>query len=304
MLQKGLNGHQRQAVLNKACVAGRKFTPDATDEEILRGVLTGDLQIVIQYGEQVLFDRHGRRIPPSGLIGKACDANRAFYLNQPPPDYAGRLARLQSSGLQISVSVDDFKGRSEAILAKVGANEQIKNLLKGVYLSVVIPQTNLTDLGELTEKFVAVAGDAYRRQFPNRPFTNHRAGELAEQVSIVESSRYQRLLDAMAQGLVVGMYFPACLQGFSIHAQREQMKILPEQFILSGPIEASMSWLMYPDILGRDFNTPGYDCSAVSWQSADYSLYFGADDDNADFDGGADLGGANADYSGGLLLLG
>lgn len=41
-----------------------------------------------------------------------------------------------------------------------------------------------------------------------------------------------------------------------------------------------------------------------SWQSADNSLYFKANDDNLDFNDNGNLGNANDNYSGALLFLG
>ena len=42
----------------------------------------------------------------------------------------------------------------------------------------------------------------------------------------------------------------------------------------------------------------------VEWQSAGYSLYFNANDDNANFDNRSNLGNANGNYAGGLVVLG
>ena len=300
---KGLNNGQRQAVITKVCVAGRIPLPGAPDEEILQGVLSGDLEIVVQKAMQILFDRHGRRIPPRGLVAAVCDPNRDFRLDQPSLDYANRLARLEQAGLPAGISAAEFEARASALLLAISQNSRIKNLLNGVYLPIVIPQMDIANLGEVTEKLVEAAGASYLQQFPNRSFTNHRKGELAGQATIVSGSRYEQLLACLDKGAVVG-YFPACLQGFSVHAQREQMVALPEDFILSGPLDAAIGWMMYPDILGRDFQTPGYDCSAVNWQLADYSLDFKANDDVADFGYGAYLGRAYDYDSGGLLLLG
>lgn len=61
---------------------------------------------------------------------------------------------------------------------------------------------------------------------------------------------------------------------------------------------------MYPDVMARDYQTPGYDCSAVQWQSSEYSLGFGAGGGKMFFDYGDYLAGANDGCSGGLLFLG
>ena len=274
-------------------------------EENALALIQGDVEVTFQLCARKFFDKNGRRIPPRGLVAAVCDSNPNYRLNQPNSDYAGRLARLQQAGFTVGISADEFEARTSALLSVVEQNEQIKNLLKGVYLPIVIQQQmNIANLGEVTEKLVEAAGASYCRQFPNRSFTNHRKGELAGQISIVEGSRYERLIKKIASDLVVGIYFPACLQGFSVHAQREQATTLPEGFILSGPLETAMGWTMYPDVLGRDWNTPGYDCSAVQWRSADYSLGFKADGGRADFALKTNLGSAYGPCSGGLFILG
>jgi hypothetical protein len=188
--------------------------------------------------------------------------------------------------------------------AKLRSSAQLSNLLNCVHLEVVVPKTIVSDLGKSTKEFVAAAGISYQRQFPNRPFTNYRKDELECQVTIVPGSRYERLIGSIEKSSLVGIYFPNPIQGFSVHAQREQMSNLPEGFILSGPLDTAIGWVMYPDILGRDNKTPAYDCSAVQWRSAGRSLYFEAGFGDATFGAGAGLRDAGSRCSGGLLFVG
>ena len=280
-------------------------------EENARALIAGDLvlqcngQIVqIQEAIRALFDKNGRRIPPKGLVANVCDADRDFHLNQPKLDYGLRLARFDQTGLVSFISAADFAARAEALITQLRENERTSNLLKGTYLPIVVPQTKVSDLGKSTEEFVTAAGDSYLRQFPDRAFNNYRKGELEKQVTIVLGSRYQQLTKSIEKESVVGIYFPSCLQGFSVEAQREQMHSIPEGFILSGPLDTAMGWMMYPDVLGRDYKTPGNDCSAVQWRSPGGSLDFGALDDCADFGDGSLLSFARSRYSGGLFFLG
>lgn len=269
------------------------------------GLLQGDLEVEVRPADKKRFDHAGRRIPPrEELEAPVRDSDRSFHLVQPPFDYAVRLQQLADVGLEPGITAAGFKSRTEAILARVREDETIANLLNGVYLPLVIPQTVVTDLGQTTETFVTAAKRSYERQFPDRSFTNCRAGELAKQVKVVEGSRYERLVTAIAAGPVVGLYFPNPLQGFSVDAQREQMSSLPDDFILSGPLDIAAGWMMYPDVVGRDFKTPVNDCSAVSWQLPQYSLCCGAHGGGAKFGNGDGLGDAYGVCSGGLLLLG
>ena len=93
------------------------------------------------------------------------------------------------------------------------------------------------------------------------------------------------------------------IQGFSIHADREQMSTLPEGFVLSG-MDTPIAMVMYSDILARDYNTPGLDLATLQWQSADCSLSFKACDGGLGFVSTDVLASAHDDYSGGLLFLG
>jgi hypothetical protein len=82
------------------------------------------------------------------------------------------------------------------------------------------------------------------------------------------------------------------------------MAILPESLILAGGFDIASAIAMYPDILVRDWHTPGYDLSALSSQSPGHSLSFVAHDDGLRFSHRGALGSAGVSYSSGLLFLG
>jgi len=107
----------------------------------------------------------------------------------------------------------------------------------------------------------------------------------------------------MEQGPVAGiMFFP--LQGYSVLAQREQMASLPSSLLLSGAVDMATAMAAYPDVLARDWNTPGYDCSAVSFRSSASSLYFEAYDDHLEFGDCGLLDTPGGICSGGLVFVG
>ncbi|MEK9180733.1 MAG: hypothetical protein AAB871_00690 [Patescibacteria group bacterium] len=252
-----------------------------------------------------LFDSHGRRIPPKGLLAKVCVPNRGFHIEQPTTiDYAARYRRFEDTGLTAFLSVEEFEGRAEQLLEQLREDKLLASVLNGVYLPIIVPKTVIGDYGKSLEEFVLAAKQSYRGQYPYWGFTNHRKGELAKQITIVPGCRHEQLVAAIAESTVVGIYFPNPLQGFSVDAQRGQMATLPESFQLSGGIDTSMAWVMYPDVLARDANIPYYDCSALQGLSFAYSLYFGADDALAYFDSRGNLDDACDIYSGGLLFVG
>ena len=276
-------------------------------EENAKGLLLGDISAEFKEVIKKLFDKHGRRIP-EGLQANVCDANRDFRLNQPKldeeVDFANRIIRLHGClSIDTEVTAEQLKAETERLLAIIRENSQIANIANGVCLPVVLPKLVTDDLGAELELYLAGINNSYAKTFGDRKFYNHRKGTLANQVSIVDGSRHDQLIERMKQEPVIGLHFPNSLQGFSIHADREQMSTLPKGFILSG-MDTPIAMVMYPDILARDWNTPGLDLAALQWQSAVYSLNFKAYDAELGFVDAGDLADAGDDFSGGLLFLG
>lgn len=265
-------------------------------------VAAGRKKVTVEDVIRILFDQsHGRGIPFPGMKG-VVDANWAFYLAKPAINYAMTLACLQEfygSGF-VFMAVSEFQERCHAVIERVKNDPLIANLLNGPYFPFVIPQL-AGDLGQLLDDTIVPALErSYRAQFPGRPFTNYRHGELARQVMVIAETRQERLVEAMAKGSVCGVYFPA-LQGFGISADREFIGRLPKCLILSG-MEVPVVVTAYPEIFGRDHNTPGMDMASLQWQSSVCSLYFRAGGDEASF-GYGDLY-ANGNYAGGVSVLG
>lgn len=275
--------------------------------ENVDAVLRDELEIVLQQKIKILFDKHGRCIP-EGLSANVCDANRKFRLDQPDlteeAHYEGRIVRLHDKlGVDTGVTAETLQQETKRLLGLIREDTLTANIANGVYLPVVCPKLVTSDLGGELEYYLTALGKSYADVFPKRKFYNHRKGTLDGAVSVTPGSRHGKLLDRMKEERVCGLYFPNPLQGFSINASREQVASLPEGFILSG-LDAVIAMVMYPDVLARDWNTPGLDLAALSWQSAECSLGFWADDGRLGFAGTADLAGASDDYSGGLLFVG
>lgn len=283
-------------------------------DDIVSGLLADELtlervdnRLLVKEALKPLFDHTGRCIPPQGLAAKVVDANRSFHLIQPKLDYAERLARFeQAFQRQLGISAAEFEDRIARAMWPLAMDPATANLLvHGVYLPIVIPQTEISmtrDYGTVLEQeYITALARAYAAQFAVRTFTNHGARNLAGKVTVIQQS-HQRLLDAIYRRPAVGLYFPNALQGFSSPADREVMAYLPQDFLLAGAIDTAAALVGYPDVLARDWNTLELDCVAVQWQSREQSLYFKAYDD------GLDLDFRHLDvlalYSGGLLVLG
>ena len=270
-------------------------------------LLAGDLTVEFKEVAKVFFDKYGRRIP-QGLLASVCDANRNFELTQPGLDYdaqyANRIMRLYDClGVDTGITAKQLRIETERMLALIRGDSQIVNILNGVWLPVVMPPLTNDDLGTTLEMYLEGVDRSYTKTFSVRKFYNYRKGTLKDEVSIVNRSRHNQLIERMKQGAVMGIHFPNPLQGYSISADREQMKTLPKGFILSG-MDVVIAMAMYPDVLACGWNTPGLDLAALSWQSADASLGFWANDDELRFGNAGYLAHAYVDYSGGLLFLG
>lgn len=302
--RRALGGGQEEALLRKLWLAAGG---EESGQEGFAAILRGEQRITLVEALIKWADQHGRLIPPAGFQPPVVDANRSFHLVQPrlvAEDYTAVLARLQQFLPSLTfASAKDFQIRATALVEVLRADAQAKNLLRGVHLRVALPQLTVADYGTtLEEVFLPGVMRAYSAEFPGRKFLNHRQGTLAGQVTCVLESRQDRLLAKLAAAPVTGIYFPTALQGFSIPAAREMVQMLPEGFILAGAIETATVVVAYPGTLGRDFQTPGLDCSANVWRSPEYSLCFGAGDVQLEFYYGRLE--ACGLYSSGLLFLG
>lgn len=276
-------------------------------EKVARKIQRGEGKVRFEDVVKVLFDKRGRRIPEN-LSANVCDADRNFQLFQPELEqyvhYANRIMRLHGClSVDAGVTAQQFKTETERLLALIRDNPQIVDIANGVWLPVVLPQLTTDDLGTTLEQYLKGVGKSYAKTFGDSKFYNHRKGTLAGKVNIFPGSRHDQLIERMKQGPVMGIHFPSPLQGFSINTGREQMSTLPKGFFLSG-MDTSIAMVMYPDVLARDWNTPGLFLAAFSWQTTDSSLSFRADVASLDFDISGRLSGSCGGYSGGLLFLG
>ncbi|MFA5954235.1 MAG: hypothetical protein WC817_01715 [Patescibacteria group bacterium] len=270
----------------------------------VNAILAG-AKVTIEEVISMFFDRHGRRIPPRGIKAKVCDANRAYHLLQPEViDYAARRERMDHAFegnivLPDAAWFEDEVGRLMVILD----DSSVVNVGMGVHLPIIVPQMVVHDHGQMLEFLLSALERAYKAEFPGRGFTNHRRGQLEGQVTVVPESRLDLLLVRAKEGPIATIELPCATQGFSVHAQREQMATLPEGFILNG-FNAILSAIMWPEVICRDNNTPVIDLSAYQWQSAEYSLYLLPHDEELEFDNRTALAHACDDSSGGVSFLG
>ena len=237
----GKNGQQRHAFDMKVWAAlGGQEDGEANADLFLAGKLRLRAEEIVE----LLVDVNGRCIPLASMKGGHVDANRDFHLAQPEINYAVILARLQQFfGTEMKfVSAEEFVKQAAALIARVREDKQVANLLKGVYLPIVLPQLKIADYGQTLEAvFLTAVQRAYQAQYPDRVFNNYRKGELAGRVGVVEESRHQQLVEKMAKGPVVLIHFPNPMQGFSIPGDRKMIGALPAGFMLAGALDTATS---------------------------------------------------------------
>ncbi len=274
-------------------------------EEKLDALLCGDLTVEFKQAVKLFFDKNGRVIPRH-LKTVVCDPDNNFYLEKPEIDFAVTVNNWEIAFEQkFPISLDELNERTRRIIEPIQMDVQLKNAFRGSWVVTLVPKTEVSDYGAFLEStFLPAAEKGYKNAYPDRTFVNYKKGNLGNQVKVVSGTRHEKLLKAMTKGNVVLVHFINPTQGFSVHAQREVMQYLPDDFLLSGPIDRLTVAANYPTIIARDFNTPGLDCSAVSWRSPGQSLYLGASVGRLRFDFRASLGGAGGFFSGGLSVLG
>lgn len=271
-------------------------------EEKVESLLKGEVAVEIKEVFKKFFDKNGRFIPGTDLKAKVCDPNKDFYLTQPEmktlSDYEKRLNILEKSlAIKTGITGEQFKEKTENLLEKIKSDSKTANILNSVWLPVILPKFQYEDLGEEIERLLIAVDKSYQKTFPGRVFKNYRKGDLKNKVKAV--SGHENLVEDLGKDFVIGICFPSPMQGFSINASREIVN--PENFSLSG-IDAIIGMLMYPDVLARDYYTPGLLLSGLEWQSSGSSLFFEADDDDLDFDAADSLADASGSYSSGFFF--
>jgi hypothetical protein len=254
-----------------------------------------------------LFDKDGRCIP-NDLQAEVCDFNENLYLESPyldsVEDYEYRLERLQQYlGVSTGISAEEFKISSEGLLAQLNKNPQIANIVTDDCLPIILPQLITADFGIILEQYLEALAKSYNAFMIHleKTFQNDSKGELINKVSLIKGSRHNQLIKRMKKKSFVGLIFPTAMTGFSVDAQREQISLLPDSFILSG-IDIIIAMIMYPDVLARDFDVPDLDLAAITCNDSD-TFSMGVDE-SLEFHKVGSSDQAFEQCSGGLLYTG
>jgi hypothetical protein len=253
-----------------------------------------------------LFDLKGRRIAPEGIGAAVNEASNRYTLVQPAIDYADIHARIsEHMGSAGQVSATEFAERAEGILDTLRRSEETAPLASGVRLPFALPADRSDDLGQaLEDRYLPALGRSWKVRFQKADFKNELKGGLAGKAAIATGSRYDRFVQALAEGPLVGYYFPLALSGFSVEAALRQMSGLPEAFVLSGGHEACAALAGSPDLfVQKDGYPPQLDLSALQAPAAGYGYHFAPYGSNLTFNGRFHNGLASDYCSSGLTVI-
>ena len=101
-----------------------------------------------------LFDSTGRRIVPEKLNAKVGKPDKYVMLEQPGINSFVRLYRIHEYLGKTTCTANQFQTEAEKIKETAMADERISDMFKGVHLPILIPKTEITDIGSIMEKYL------------------------------------------------------------------------------------------------------------------------------------------------------
>lgn len=171
-------------------------------------------------------------------------------------EYERRIIKLKEhTGFDVNITGAEFKEKSERLrnyLMQINQKEIYdfvwENMFKDYCLPVILPQTDMGDVGKTVSCFIDGLLKSYTETFNNQK-------KFKDEENIIErlrvafgflDSRREKLLKRMEKSPVIGFYFPNILRGYSLRGARRFLKKLPHNFILPG-LEMLSGGIMWPE---------------------------------------------------------
>ena len=197
----------------------------------------------------VVFDAKGRLEPDDALKNPAHLKSRNYFkFPDLEFDPKGCYKRI-SSVFDISLSEDDFVSETKDILSQIGVSLGLADTQKIVAVPFYTPTLGDCDLGEILDNtLIPAVGKSYQNIFPDYQFKNEFPHSLSGHLKSIPGLGHDRLERAVATGPVVGLCL-CVLREYSVHAAREQAKIIGGNFGLAGAIDLSSVFVSQPDLL-------------------------------------------------------
>ena len=212
-----------------------------------------------------LFDKKGRRIPFDGM--RVFNESPKWYYDiiEPQNNFEDILNRNQEHAkVDSTISVEIFKSVCIKLKEKVINDPQLERLFNGVHVPFICPKSEKGyDVGQELEKIsIPSVASSFKASFPDLHFKATLQGsstKLSGELSVAESSRYEKLIESHESKTIAGWYFPQALQEYDIDSQRKQMHSLPfpNNLVLSGGVDTSAALIGSPGLLiNKEFYSP------------------------------------------------
>jgi len=210
-----------------------------------------------QSDASALFDEYGRCIPGPLLAPAHVRSRRYFRCREIVADPAEVYRRIRTHlAPELKTSSEAFATAVEGIRQALADDPATRAILAGTALPFLLPRLPAADIGEtLDARFLPAVASAYREAQPDYAFVDHYPAGTAGRLSPLPGSRHDRLLAAVAERELCGIYFP-CLSEYSLPAALERLTSLPERFLLAGGFDTAAALVGTPDALLREDGYP------------------------------------------------
>ena len=223
--------------------------------------------------EEVSFDAYGRLEPHASITTPVHLKSRNYFkfpeLNfDPAANY-----KMISAVLDIPLSEEAFVSEVNQLMENSINSLRPDNHQNIIAIPFFTPKLVESDIGQVMEEFlIPTVGASYKNRFPEYEFKNEFPHSLSGHFKSLPGLGHDRLESALKSGPVIGICF-FILREYSIHAAREQIKILGEEFGLAGAIDLSSAFVAQPDLLfHKDHYPPMIWMSGcqTSWEHANF----------------------------------
>jgi len=198
---------------------------------------------------EVAFDAKGRLEPDAALKSPAHLKSRNYFkFPELEFDISASYKRI-STVFDIPLAENDFVTEVENLLDETRTSLGLDDTKTVLAIPFFTPRLGDRDLGEILENtLIPAVGKSYKNIFPDYEFKNEFPHPLSGHLESIPGLGHDRLEKAVKTGPVVGLCL-CILREYSVHAAREQVKIIGKKFGLAGAIDLSSVFVSQPDLL-------------------------------------------------------
>lgn len=177
-------------------------------------------------------------------------------------DYFSKLSLINDK-FPIEFNGKEFKDRGNALIGSLQNNKEIKNILNGPYLPVVLPKIDAREYTDIFETYLYYLAKECSVNCSSI-FSSSEQISFKKKIAVSYGSGHGELVKKLREKSRIGLcFFP--FPGYSVSEQRESMNVLePLGFTLGGGIDTIFLFLMYRDVLFSS-TTKGITLSACDY---------------------------------------